>query len=206
MKLTCPSCGAGGSASLFIADADARKAVLAAASLPSDCGAWTLKYISLFAPKSKFLTSTRFAKLITECCDMIISGVDFDREHITAPSHVWQQAFMQILDQQDLRRPLKNHHYLLRIVQSNLTRRNDIEQASRADSRRNAEPSRIRTSSMQPISQALEDKGALPEIPATEREAWLTKAHTDLLDKGMNKKFIIAPLVEQRAREMYAEE
>jgi len=135
MKMTCPSCGAGGSIGLFIADADARKAVLAAAKLPSDCGTWVLKYIAMFAPQERFLTTTRAAKLISECCDMIISGIDFDRDHITAPSYVWRQAMMQMLENQDIRRPIKNHHYLLRIVQSILNKRNDIDQSERAANR-----------------------------------------------------------------------
>ena len=208
MKVTCPSCGAGGSISLFIADADARKAVLAAAKLPSDCGTWVLKYIALFAPQERFLTTSRAAKLITECCDMIIDGVDFDRDHIKAPSYVWRQAMMQMLEQQELRRPIKNHHYLLRIVQSILTRRNDIDQSERAANRRLAEPARIHTTSMQPISEALPDNAAeqaLPEVPIDEEDKWHTLAREALIKEGFNPKFVPLPIVAVKAKEMYAD-
>jgi len=203
IKGTCPNCGAGGDILFFIADADARKATLEAAKLPSDCGVYVLKYITMFSPESRFLTPGRYAKLITECCDMILNGVDFDRTNIKAPSYVWRQAMSEMHDNQSIQRPIKNHHYLLRIVQSILNKRNDIDQSERAANRRNAEPSRIRTSSMQPIAEAL--PSALPNVPDGKKGIWMKKATADLIEKGMKKQFIIAPLVEQRAREMYAD-
>jgi len=203
MKITCPSCGTGGSISLFMADTDARRAVLAAARLPSDCGMATLKYISLFTPRDRFLTSTRAARLITECCDMIISGVDFDRDHIKAPSYIWRQAMLEMIENEKIDRPIKNHHYLLRIVQTMLNKRSDVNQAERADARRNSETVRVRSTSMQPIAEAL--PGALPDIPADVRPALLKLAREALLGDGFKEKFLIAPLIEQKAKELYAD-
>ncbi len=206
MKITCPSCGAGGSIGLFIADADARKAVLAAAKLPSDCGTWVLKYIALFAPQERFLTTSRAAKLITECCDMIIDGVDFDRDRIKAPSYVWSRAMMQMLEQQELRRPIKNHHYLLRIVQSILNKRCDPEPAVRG--RNSGGSVTIRSAAMQPISEALPDNAAeqaLPEVPIDEEDKWHTLAREALIKEGFNPKFVPLPIVAVKAKEMYAD-
>jgi len=205
IKGACPSCGTGGDISFFIADADARKATLAAAKLPSDCGVAVIKYISLFSPGNRFLTPGRYSKLISECCDMIISGVAFDRDHVKAPSYVWRQAMIDMVDNQSIQRPIKNHHYLLRIVQSILTRRNDVDQSDRAASRRNAEPSRIRSDGMQSMGDIIK-KSSLPDIPADVRDEWLSRARTDLESQGMHKNFIIAPLILQRAKELYADE
>ncbi len=112
MKITCPACGAGGSISLFMADADARDAILEAAKLPSDCGALVLKYIAMFAPATRHLSMDRAKRLIGDCCAMITDGVDFDRQHVTAPSHVWRAALLDILAAPNIQRPLKNHNYL----------------------------------------------------------------------------------------------
>jgi len=202
MKLTCPSCGAGGSIGLFIADIDARQAILAAAKLPSDCGELVLKYIGLFAPQSRFLTTSRASNLINECCDMVLKGVDFDRDFIQAPSHVWKRAFLSI-DSADIRRPLKNHHYLLRILQSELGKKTDINQQEQHQQRRSE--ARVSTSEMKRVGNMISTPPAtdpLDDLTKEERANWLSKAEAALLDEGFNKQWLAAPLIEQKAREI----
>jgi len=205
MKGTCPACGFGGGLEGFLADAEWREAVLAAAELPSDCGALAIRYVGLFRPEKRALSPSRAARLIREVCDMLIEGVDFDRQRIKAPSHVWRQALIQMLDAPNIQRPLRNHHYLLRIVQGLLAKQADMTQADRAMRRRSA--ARMDTGPA-PIGQALERvaEPALPELPPDERETRMAKARETLLSEGFTEKWLVEPLVEQKAREMYAEE
>lgn len=202
MKLTCPSCGAGGSIGLFMADIDARKAILAASKLPSDCGTLVLKYIALFAPQSRFLTTSRAANLITECCDMILNGVQFDRDFIQAPSRVWSQAFLSI-DSADIRRPLKNHHYLLRIMQSELGKTSDFVHQEKHQSRR-AE-ARVNSTEMKSVGSVLQqthEPDVLAELTPEARMQAMQNAEKALLEEDFNPQFIVTPLIEQKAREM----
>jgi hypothetical protein len=204
MKITCPSCGAGGSVELFVADGEWRTAIMAAAQLPSDCGVPALRYIGLFRPAKRFLTPDRAATLLHDVCDMIINGAERNRQQVKAPAYVWREALLEMHRNPTISRPLKSHGYLLEVVQSMLTRRSDIDQSERASNRRNADSSRPRTASMQPIADAL-PANALPDLPASERDAWLKKARELLLSEGFQKKFLIAPLIEQRAKELYAD-
>jgi len=202
MKVTCPACGSGGSISLFIADIDARKAVLSAAKLPSDCGALVLEYIGYFAPQERFLTASRAANLINDCCNMILNGVNFDRDFIQAPSHIWQRAF-QSIDSAHIRRPLKNHHYLLRIVQSELGKKTDIAQHEQHQSRRSE--ARINNSEMKSVGNILQQTDApdlLAELTPEARMQAMQSAEKALLEEDFNPQFIVPPLIEQKAREM----
>jgi len=207
MKVTCPSCGAGGSIALFIADADARQAVFSAAKLPSDCGTWVLKYITLFSPAERFLTQSRAAKLITECCDMLLNGVDFDRQRLQAPSHVWRKALMQMMDASNIQRPLKNHHYLLRIVQSELGKRDDAQRHEQHQER--MAEARTHTTSMQKVGEVMEAPtiahDPLAEVSAERRTELFKEAEKILLGEGFKPPFLGAPLIEQKAREMLME-
>jgi len=199
MKVTCPSCGAGGSISLFIADADARDAILEAAKLPSDCGTLVMKYIAMFAPAKRHLSMDRATRLITECCAMIADGVEFDHQQIKAPSHVWRAALVEILAAPNIQRPLKNHHYLLRIVQSCLTKRTDAHQADSHQSRRGHAHVNM---GPQPVP---EWKDPLNDLSTDDRDRWMKKARETLLNDGFKNTFLSQPLIEQKAREMYAD-
>jgi len=220
MKAACPCCGAGGSVELFIADAEWRKAIMAAAQLPSDCGTPAVCYVGMFRPPKRFLTPGRAALLLREVCDMIINGAERNRQAVEAPAYIWRQALLEMHDNSKITRPLKSHGYLLEVVQSKLAQRDDVNQSERTANRRNAEPSRTRTTLMQvgagprarPVSvnnqgrpQGAAPTSALPNIPDGKKGLWMKKATADLLDKGMKEQFIIAPLVEQRAKEMYAD-
>lgn len=201
MKGTCPACGFGAGLEAFLADAEWREAVLAAAALPSDCGTLAIRYVGLFRPGKRALTPDRAARLIREVCEIITSGVDFDRRRIEAPSHVWRAALIEMLNKTDLRRPIKNHNYLLRIVESRLAARTDMQQVERAETRRLSEEQRVRSGGMSHVATQL-----LPQIPEGERAERLERARAVLLEEGFNPKFLAEPLIEQKAREMYAEE
>ena len=200
MKATCPACGFAAGLEAYIADADWRDAVMAAAELPSDCGALAIRYVGLFRPEKRALSPDRAARLIREVCDMIIKGLDFDRRRIEAPSHVWRQALIEILERPDLRRPLRNHNYLLRIVQSKLAERSDALQDDRYQQHRGTP--RI-NSGPKHMSEVI---SSLPELPKDTREERLARAREILLAEGFHERFLSAPLVEQKAREIYAEE
>jgi len=186
---------------LFIADIDARQAILAAAKLPSDCGTLVLKYIGLFSPQSRFLTTSRATTLITECSEMILNGVHFDRDFIQAPSQVWARAF-QAVDGADISRPLKNHRYLLRIVQSELGKKHESSSHA-AHQSRIAEP-RVHREAMQHIGDVGKPEKADPlqAMGKEDRAVLMEKAKADLLDEGFDAQWLAKPLIEQKAREL----
>jgi len=198
--------------SLFLADKDARQAVLAAARLPSDCGELVLKYIGFFSPPERFLTSSRAAKLITECSDMILNGVDFDRARIQAPSHIWAKA-LESMQSAELRRPLKNHHYLLRIVQGELAQKWDKQQSDTHQSRRSE--ARVNSPAMQSVGDVLDGamnphdstssatKDPFKELSPEARKQALKEAEETLLADGFHQAFLGQPLIEQKARELF---
>jgi len=207
VKGTCPSCGCGGSLSLFIADADARKAVLAAARLPSDCGVAVLKYIGYFSPAERFLTAARAAKLIEECCDMIVKGVDFDRTFIQVPSRIWAQSFA-VMEASEIRRPLKNHHYLLRIVQGESAKKWDAPVAKDASADVRVSPAPRATASLQKVSDVFNPEPSNAEklqgLATDAREALLKQARESLLKEGFKEPFIGNELIQMRAVELMA--
>jgi hypothetical protein len=206
MKITCPSCGCSGDEELFGADMEWRRALTHALKLPSDCGPLAGRYVKLFAPLKRNLSSARACKLLGEVSELILAeDITFDRVTHRIPSHVWAMSLQIMLDKQDLQRPMPNHNYLIKVAIGQLTRRTDIEQHDRAADRRTHEPSRIRSGGMQPISDVLPSGPVLPELPADDRDQWINKAHDVFVKDGMHKNFIIGPLLEQRARELYAE-
>ncbi len=159
-----------------------------------------------FAPQSRFLTTSRAANLITELTDMILNGVSFDRDFIQAPSYIWQRAFLSI-DGADIRRPLKNHHYLLRIVQSELGKKSDIAQHEQHQNRRSE--ARVNSTKMKSVGSVLKQTDApdlLADLTPKARMEALQSAEQTLLDEGFKKQFIVTPLIEQKAREMLWEE
>jgi len=211
--------------SLFLADKYARQSVMAAAKLPSDCGVPVLTYISYFAPSQRFLTADRAAKLITECCDMILKGVSFDRQHIQAPSHVWAQAF-EIMATCEIQRPLKNHHYLLRIVQRESAKKWEKPISEVPEDAVRAPIQRDSNASLQPVGSALpsfppssvgmrtvptqehgneERVDPLKSLSHEARKQALQAAEKELLDMGFKPDFMGVPLIEQKAREVLEE-
>lgn len=205
MMVTCPACGFAAGIESFIADGEWREAVLAAAALPSDCGPLVVRYAGLFRPEKRALTPSRAARLLREVCAMITDGVDFDRRRIEAPSHIWRRALIQVLDAPNIQRPLRNHHYLLRVVQSLLAKRDDAIQAERHRQRRSE--SHVRNGAMRPLAEAVQPQpDPLDGLDAEPRRGLFMKARQSLIEDGFKPGFIIQPLIEQRMRELLEQE
>jgi len=191
----------------FMGEAEWKLVAAAAAALPSDSGPLVIRYIGLFAPGGRGLNANRAGRLLGELTDMILNGTSFDRQEIKAPSHVWRQALQSVLDAPDLRPPLKNHNYLLRVVQGALARRDDISQAERGQERRGQ--AHVRSGGMQHVSEAAElTDDALPDIPIEERDRWIERAK-EVLRKEHGLKpgaFMSEALIDHMARELYAKQ
>jgi len=207
MRATCPSCGAGGSITLFIADADAREAILQAARLPSDVGTLVIKYIALFAPEKRHLTMDRAARLIREVCAMIIDGTEYRGTKLQAPSHVWRAALIDMLDRADLKRPIRNHNYLKAVVESKLAERTDATQterhrARRGEARVNNAPRRIGEAMEVPKA---DERDPLADLAPEDQQRWMRAARERLIEEGFDARWLVEPLIRAKAGEMLEE-
>jgi hypothetical protein len=206
MKITCPSCGCSGDEELFGADMEWRRALTHALKLPSDCGPLAGRYVKLFAPLKRNLSSARACKLLKEVSELVLAEeITYDRSSFHIPSNVWAQSLQIMLDKQDLQRPMPNHNYLKKVAIGQLSKRTDIEQNERAATRRNNESSRTHSSDMQHVSEVLEEQSNLPELPEGESKEWMDKGRQALLDEGFKPRFMPGLIIEQKARELYAE-
>jgi len=207
MKMTCPSCGCSGDEELFAADLEWRKALVKALKLPSDCGPLAGKYISLFSPLKRNLSSARACKLLGEISELVISEeITFDRVTHRIPSHVWAASLQIMLDKPDLQRPIANHNYLIKVAIGQLTKRADFNQRDQAADRRTHEPSRVRSSAMKPVGAVIEET-ELPDLPANQAGEWLQKARKDLMENhGIRPgAFMSDFMIETRAKQLYEE-
>jgi len=134
MRLTCPSCGAMHSVEALLADANARRAVLAAAELPGGLGERVVRYVALFRPRERALSWDRAAKLLEEMAAAIAAGqIERDGRAYPAPPEYWRTALDQMLDGRErLALPLKTHGYLYEII-AGQSRRADQRAAERAE-------------------------------------------------------------------------
>lgn len=120
MKLKCPCCGAVGSLEMWLANDDARAALLAAFTLSGELGLLMVRYIGLFRPEKTELTFARVAKLTNELLPHINSQrLPFDGKLFDAPTDAWIYAMNEMLRTREagkIKLPLPNHNYLYRIV------------------------------------------------------------------------------------------
>lgn len=118
MKIVCPNCGVQGGVELFLTDAAARQSVKWALSLPPSLATQILGYIGLFRPEKSALTWDRAEKLLGELREMIEAGTIRKQGRdwqVTVAQ--WQQSLDEmLLRRAKIRRPLKNHNYLLEIL------------------------------------------------------------------------------------------
>ena len=202
MNITCPSCGCKGSLELFSADKEWRKAVMAAAEIPSNCGALALHYVGLFRPMHKQLSSARSCKLIREVLDIMTAEVlTYDKQEAKVPTYVWIRALESIINKADLQRPLKNHNLLKTIAMSLAT------QPDRTVYTEETEPqfrSSSTGSSMKSVG-SIVDKSAdkdskaetkLASMSASERSALYAQAKQELLDTKIEEHLIIKPMID----------
>lgn len=119
MKLSCPACGATASLDVLLGHEGARDAVMAALALPAPLGKLLVQYIGLFRPAQRQLSFDRVASLINELLPMIAAArIERNGRSHSAPLEYWQMAMAEMLAKRDkLTLPLKNHGYLLTIIE-----------------------------------------------------------------------------------------
>lgn len=115
MKLTCPACGAQTSLEAMTEDAAARRVSALFGGMPPMVARQVPAYLALFRPEKTGLRWTRAETILSELAEMVRDGFTRDRRHCKAPADVWQNALQEVCNR-DLRRPLKNHGYLMEVV------------------------------------------------------------------------------------------
>ena len=202
MNITCPSCGCKGSLELFSADEEWRRAVMAAAELPSNCGALALQYVGLFRPVHKQLSSARSCKIIREVSDIITAEVlSYDKQDIKVPAYVWIMVLERVINKPDLQRPLKNHNLLKTIAMSLATQSDrtvyteDTEPQFRAASTGTSMKPAIDivNKSADKTSQA---EDILASMSNAKKAALYAQAKQELLDTKIEAHLIIKPMLD----------
>lgn len=120
MKLTCPACGAVSSLDVLLGNDGARDAVMAALEIPAPLGKLLVQYLGLFRPAQRQLSFDRVANILNELLPMIREAkIERNGRIWSAPQEYWKQAIDDMLAKRDrLSLPLKNHGYLLTIIES----------------------------------------------------------------------------------------
>lgn len=118
MQITCPVCHARYAIEAALADADARRAVAAAAKLPGGVGEAAIAYVGLFRPAKSALSWKRAARLLDELVAMVgAGGVARKGRSWKAGVNEFQSAFETVLGQREkLTLPLTSHGYLLEVL------------------------------------------------------------------------------------------
>lgn len=205
MKMTCPSCGCAGDAELFAADMEWRKALTHALKLPSDCGPLAGRYVKLFAPLKRNLSSARACKLLQEISELVLAEeITLDRTSYRIPSRLWAQALQIMLDKQDLQRPMPNHNYLKKVAIGLLNKHSDIKHQEQHQHRRSE--ARVNSTVMTRVGALISDQKTKPDpleqLSPEDREKAIQEAKQVLLDEGFQENFLGIPLIENKAREM----
>lgn len=121
MRATCPSCGADGHLSAFMAEPDAKRFAALLAAMPPDLGRATIDYLGLFKPAKTALRLPRATKLVEELRTLVDAGTvtNDERGGVRRPAtpSQWAAGIEQMLAQRaSLVLPLKGHNYLRAIV------------------------------------------------------------------------------------------
>lgn len=114
MNLTCPGCGLEAGAEAWQSDGEAREAMTALAALPAEVQVEALRYLALFRPAKSRLSWSRARKVLTELCELTVSGVvtQARQERPCLPA-VWGAAMAQMQARREsIKRPLSGHGYL----------------------------------------------------------------------------------------------
>ena len=120
MKTSCPACGASFSLDTLLGNEGAREAVMAALAIPAPLGKLLVQYLGLFRPAQRQLSFDRVANLLNELLPMIAkASIERNGRPWSAPQDYWKMALEDMLAKRDkLTLPLKNHGYLLTIIES----------------------------------------------------------------------------------------
>lgn len=116
----CPECGLAAPLDAFLADAEARAALVAALRLPEALAGQVVPYLGLFAVGRAKLQHRRLTKLLAELTTMVTCGsVTRGSDTRAAPQAVWVEALAAVLDARaagTLNLPLKGHGLLAEIA------------------------------------------------------------------------------------------
>ena len=120
MKTSCPACGATFSLDTLLGNEGAREAVMAALAIPAPLGKLLVQYLALFRPAQRQLSFDRVANILNELLPMIAAAkIERNGRTWSAPQDYWKLALDDMLAKRDkLTLPLKNHGYLLTIIES----------------------------------------------------------------------------------------
>jgi hypothetical protein len=113
----CPGCGTYGSLEAFAAGPDASMVAVLFGELQPDVAKALRRYLVLFQPAKHLLTWSRTRRLIEQLVPSIqAERVTFNGRDWPAPRSAWVAALYEMADNPTLKRPLKNHNYLLTII------------------------------------------------------------------------------------------
>lgn len=132
MRCTCPACGSSFSLDALLGNEGARDAVMAALAFPAPLGQHMIRYLALFRPLKRSISLDRIANLINELLPMINAArITRNGGSHSAPLEYWRMAMDDMVNKRDkLTLPLKNHGYLLSIIEGyNLKAEQRKEQA-----------------------------------------------------------------------------
>ena len=119
MKTACPACGSVFSLDALLGNEGAREAVIAALEIPAPIGWLLIRYLALFRPAQRQLSMDRLANLLNELLPMIRDArIERNGRSYSAPQDYWKAALEDMVSKRDkLTLPLKNHGYLLAIIE-----------------------------------------------------------------------------------------
>lgn len=137
MKLSCPACGSVASLDVLLGHEGAREAVMAALAMPAPIGKIMVQYLGLFRPAQRNLSMDRLANLINELLPMIHEAkIERHGRIWSAPQDYWKMAMEDMLIKRDkLTLPLKNHGYLLTIIEGYSSKAEAKMETQREDGR-----------------------------------------------------------------------
>ena len=118
----CPNCGAKFDLHLALNEANARRALAAALSVPAPLANLVVPYMALFSPKKRAMAMGKLERLLRELTELITSGqVTRNGTTYGAPQELWKYGIEETLNANDtggLILPLTDHNYLCQIVWS----------------------------------------------------------------------------------------
>lgn len=142
MKTSCPACGAAFSLDALLGNEGAREAVMAALAIPAPLGKLLVQYLALFRPARRQLSFDRVSGLLGELLPPIEAArIERGGRTWSAPQDYWKQALEDMLAKRDkLTLPLKNHGYLLAIIEGYSSKAEARQEAEREDRRAGRTP------------------------------------------------------------------
>ncbi|MEW6562728.1 MAG: hypothetical protein AB1400_05780 [Pseudomonadota bacterium] len=163
MKLSCPACGSLSSLDALLGNEGAREAVMAALAMPAPIGKIMVQYLGLFRPAQRQLSFDRVATLINELLPMIHEAkIERHGRIWSAPQDYWRMGMEEMLAKRDrLTLPLKNHGYLLSIIEG-YSQKAEARTETQTEARRAGHTPVGGTAAHQPVPVVQQDKPRSP--------------------------------------------